>query len=41
MAASALNFEANRTSVHQVLAVKPGPGGSSGMPPTRHGFVVP
>jgi cyclopropane-fatty-acyl-phospholipid synthase len=31
MAASALNFEANRSQVHQVLAVKPH-GGSSGMP---------
>lgn len=31
MAASALNFEANRTQVHQVLAVKPR-GGSSGLP---------
>lgn len=41
MAASALNFEANRTSVHQVLAVKPDPDGASGMPATRHGFVVP
>lgn len=41
MAASACNFEANRTSIHQVLAVKPGPGGTSGMPPTRHSFLVP
>ena len=31
MAASALNFEANRTQVHQVLAVKPD-GGRSGLP---------
>jgi cyclopropane-fatty-acyl-phospholipid synthase len=32
MAGSALGFEAGRTSVHQVLAVHPGPGGGSGMP---------
>jgi cyclopropane-fatty-acyl-phospholipid synthase len=31
MAASAINFEAGRTSIHQVLAVKPD-GGTSGMP---------
>jgi cyclopropane-fatty-acyl-phospholipid synthase len=31
MAASALNFEAGRTQVHQVLAVKPDRGGS-GLP---------
>ena len=31
MAASALNFETNRTQIHQVLAVKPD-GGASGMP---------
>lgn len=31
LAASALNFEANRTQVHQVLAVRPD-GGRSGMP---------
>jgi cyclopropane-fatty-acyl-phospholipid synthase len=35
MAGSALNFEAARTSIHQVLAVKGGPGGESGMPLTR------
>ncbi len=35
MAAAALNFEAGRTSVHQVLVVNPGAGGSSGMPATR------
>lgn len=35
MAGSAVNFEAGRTSVHQVLAVKPGSCGESGMPPTR------
>jgi cyclopropane-fatty-acyl-phospholipid synthase len=33
MAASAVNFEAGRTQIHQVLAVRPGSGGaSSGMP---------
>jgi cyclopropane-fatty-acyl-phospholipid synthase len=39
MAASALNFEAGRTSIHQVLAVKPSDGGSSGMPLTRAGWA--
>jgi cyclopropane-fatty-acyl-phospholipid synthase len=35
MAASALAFEANRIGVNQVLAVKPGKRGRSGMPATR------
>ena len=35
MAASALNFEAGRTSVHQVLGVRPEDQGRSGMPLTR------
>ncbi len=35
MAASALNFAANRTSIHQVLAVRARADGESGMPPTR------
>jgi hypothetical protein len=35
MAASALNFEAGRTNVHQVLGVRPAEGGGSGMPLTR------
>jgi len=35
MTASALSFEANTIGVNQVLAVKPGPGGRSGMPLTR------
>jgi cyclopropane-fatty-acyl-phospholipid synthase len=35
MAGSALSFEANRIGVNQVLAVRPGPGGASGMPRTR------
>jgi cyclopropane-fatty-acyl-phospholipid synthase len=32
MAGSAIGFEAGRTSVHQVLAVRPGADGTSGMP---------
>jgi cyclopropane-fatty-acyl-phospholipid synthase len=39
MAASAVNFEANRVNIHQVLGVKPGPGGSSGMPLTRASYA--
>jgi cyclopropane-fatty-acyl-phospholipid synthase len=35
MAGSALAFEANRIGVNQVLAVKTGPRGTSGMPRTR------
>jgi cyclopropane-fatty-acyl-phospholipid synthase len=35
MAGSALAFEANRIGVNQVLAVKPGPRGASGMARTR------
>lgn len=35
MAGSALNFEAGRTSIHQILAVRPNGDGSSGIPPTR------
>jgi cyclopropane-fatty-acyl-phospholipid synthase len=35
MAGSALSFEANRIGVNQVLAVRPGPDGSSGLPRTR------
>jgi len=35
MAGSALAFEAGRIGVNQVLAVRPGPGGRSGMPLTR------
>ena len=35
MAGCAVNFEAGRTSIHQVLGVKPAAGGSSGMPSTR------
>jgi cyclopropane-fatty-acyl-phospholipid synthase len=39
MAASALNFEAARVSVHQVLATKTTPDGISSMPATRDGFL--
>jgi cyclopropane-fatty-acyl-phospholipid synthase len=35
MTAAALAFEANSISVNQVLAIRPGPRGESGMPPTR------
>jgi cyclopropane-fatty-acyl-phospholipid synthase len=35
MAASAVAFERNRLSIHQVLAVRPGADGSSRMPPSR------
>jgi cyclopropane-fatty-acyl-phospholipid synthase len=35
MAGSAANFEAGRTSVHQVLGVKPGGGGASAVPLSR------
>jgi cyclopropane-fatty-acyl-phospholipid synthase len=38
MAASALNFEAARTSIHQVLGVKLGAQGDSGVPLTRASF---
>jgi cyclopropane-fatty-acyl-phospholipid synthase len=39
IAGSALAFEAGRIGINQVLAVKPGPDGASGMPRTREGFV--
>lgn len=35
MAGSALGFEAGRTSIHQVLAVRPDAAGASGMPTVR------
>ncbi|HZQ27273.1 MAG TPA: cyclopropane-fatty-acyl-phospholipid synthase family protein [Acidimicrobiales bacterium] len=41
MAGSAINFDAGRTSIHQVLAVKAEPGESSGMPLTRDEWTVP
>ncbi len=40
MAGSAVNFEENRTMIHQVLAVNPGPNGASGMPATRRGWYA-
>ncbi len=40
LAASAIGFEQNRTSVHQVLAVRPHPDGTSEMAPTRQGMDV-
>jgi cyclopropane-fatty-acyl-phospholipid synthase len=40
MAGAAVNFEAGRTAIHQVLGIKTGPDGASGMPPTRRGFVL-
>ena len=39
IAGSALAFEAGRIGINQVLAVKPGPDGASGMPRTRDSFV--
>ena len=35
LAGSALNFEAARTAIHQVLAVKPDSRGASGLPLRR------
>jgi cyclopropane-fatty-acyl-phospholipid synthase len=40
MAASAVNFEANRTSLHQVIGVKSTDTGVSGMPLTRRSFFA-
>jgi cyclopropane-fatty-acyl-phospholipid synthase len=39
MAGSALGFQSNRLGVNQVLALKPGPGGASGLPRTRRGLL--
>jgi cyclopropane-fatty-acyl-phospholipid synthase len=39
MTAAALSFQANSIGVNQVLAVRPGPLGESGMPRTRAGFT--
>ena len=39
MAGSALNFEAGRTSLHQVLGVRPASAGESAMPLTRRPFL--
>ena len=41
IAGSALAFDANRIGVNQVLAVRPGLAGASGMPRTRTGLMVP
>jgi cyclopropane-fatty-acyl-phospholipid synthase len=38
MAGCALNFEEGRTMIHQVLGVRPGALGASGMPATRRGW---
>ncbi len=40
MAGSALGFESNRLGVNQVLAVRTGPGGRSGLPRTRAGLLA-
>lgn len=40
LAGCALGFEQNRTSIHQVLAVRPTPAGRSSMPATRSRFEV-
>jgi cyclopropane-fatty-acyl-phospholipid synthase len=40
MAGSAMNFEAGRTNIHQVLAVKADPSGRSGMPSTRRDWLA-
>lgn len=40
MAGSAVNFEAGRTSIHQVLAVRPSAEGLSAMPPTRASYAT-
>ncbi|HVW30914.1 MAG TPA: class I SAM-dependent methyltransferase [Acidimicrobiia bacterium] len=41
MAGCAVNFEAGRTNIHQVLAVRPTPTGGSGMPLRRLGVSAP
>jgi cyclopropane-fatty-acyl-phospholipid synthase len=40
MAGSALAFEAGGIGINQVLAVRPGAGGASGMPLTREGLLL-
>ncbi|MFI5953546.1 class I SAM-dependent methyltransferase [Cryptosporangium sp. NPDC051539] len=40
MAGSALAFERNRISIHQVLAVRPDRKGRSSMPPTRRSYAT-
>ena len=41
MAASALNFEAGRNTIHQALGVRPSPEGRSGMPMSRWEWLGP
>ncbi|MEO9140423.1 MAG: cyclopropane-fatty-acyl-phospholipid synthase family protein [Jatrophihabitans sp.] len=41
MTASAMSFESNDIGINQVLAVRPGPRGDSGMPPTRARLLDP
>jgi cyclopropane-fatty-acyl-phospholipid synthase len=41
MSAAALSFERGHTGISQVLAVRLGPGGRSGMPATRRGIAEP
>jgi cyclopropane-fatty-acyl-phospholipid synthase len=41
MAGCAVNFDEGRTSIHQVLGVKPGPKGTSNMPLTRAALLAP
>ncbi|WP_443047037.1 hypothetical protein [Streptomyces sp. HB2AG] len=40
MAASALAFEQNRIGVNQVLAMRTGPDGASGMPLVRERWLL-
>jgi cyclopropane-fatty-acyl-phospholipid synthase len=40
MAASALAFDAGQIGVNQVLAVRPGPHGESGLDPTRSAWTL-
>jgi cyclopropane-fatty-acyl-phospholipid synthase len=40
MTASAMSFDAGSINVHQVLAVRPGPDGESGAPPTRESWIL-
>lgn len=39
LTASTIQFDHWSIAIHQVLGVKPLPGGASGMPPTRHGWA--
>lgn len=40
MAGAALAFDAGRIGIHQILAVRPGPTGASGLPATRADWLV-